>query len=179
MVEPVTLLKILTLGRFSLNIDGKPVATDWPNESLKVFFCSLLSPLDLYFSWDRICRSFWDVPVSRSCKHRLDEKIIGPLGIFLTSELGFNPLREGDEGMRIDLQLIHVDAHEFYRTVLEGLRLSSFADNTAALERFNRANVLYTGSYLPGIQGKIIENARNGLEAMYRIAVIDSIAHPK
>jgi len=179
MVEPVTTLKILTLGRFSINIDDHPVATDWPKESLKVFFCSLLSPLDLYFSWDRICRSFWDTPISEASKHRLDEKIIRPLSIFLTTELGFNPLRAGDEGIRLDLQHTYVDAHEFYRTVLEGLRLSSFADSSAAFEKLSRASALYTGSYLPEMHGKIIENARDGLEVMYRIAVMDSISHPK
>ena len=176
MDEPVTTLKIQTLGRFSINRDGKPVATDWPDESLKVFFCSLLSPLDLYFSWDRICRSMWEIPTVSISKHQLKERFLRPLGMFLVKELGFNPLIEDPEGIRIDRQGVHVDAREFYSTVLEGLRLSSFADNSAAREKFNRANVLYTGSYLPGIPGKITENARRDLEALYRTAVMDAIS---
>jgi hypothetical protein len=175
MDKPDTPLEIQTLGRFSICKEGKPVAAAWPDETLKVFFCSLLSPLDLYFTWDRICRSMWDMPETRPSRHRLDEKVIRPLGMFLVKELGFNPLVAGPEGIRIDLKRIHVDAREFYSTVLEGLQLSSLADHSAALEKFTTANILYTGSYLPGMPGKIIENARHDLEAMYRTAVMEAM----
>jgi hypothetical protein len=175
MDKPDTMLEIQTLGRFSIYVDGKPVATDWPDNTLKVFFCSLLSPLDLYFTWDRICRSTWDMPVTRTSRRQLEEMMVRPLGIYLIKELGFNPLLVGPEDLRINPQRIHVDAREFYSTVLEGLRLSSLADHAAALEKFNRANALYTGSYLPGIPGKIIENTRNDLEVLYRTAVMDTI----
>lgn len=74
----------------------------------------------------------------------------------------------------MDQQHIYVDAREFYSTVLEGLRLSSLTDHSAALEKFNTANILYTGSYLPGIPGKIIDNARHDLDALYRTAVLDA-----
>jgi hypothetical protein len=178
MDKPDTTLEIRTLGRFSISIDGKPVATDWPDETLKVFFCSLLSPLDLYFTWDRICRSTWDAPESGPGMHRLDEKIIRPLGMFLVNEFGFNPLVAGPEGIKIDLRRIHVDAREFYSAVLEGLQLSSLTDHAAALEKFHTANVLYTGSYLPGMPGKIIENARHDLEILYRTAVLDALPLP-
>jgi DNA-binding SARP family transcriptional activator len=177
MDEPVTTLKIQTLGRFSFNIDGKPVATEWPNEFLKVFFCSLLSPLDLYFSWDRICRSMWEMPAKDISKHQLNKMILKPLDTFLVKELEFNPLIADSEGIRIDQQSVHVDAREFYSTVLEALRLFSIADNSAAVEKFSRAKSLYTGSYLPGIQGKIIVNTRFGLEAMYHTAVMGAVPH--
>lgn len=168
-------LEILTLGRFSVSFDGKPVATEWPNEAVKVFFCSLLSPLDLYFAWDRICRSMWGEPVTRNNRRRLDETIIRPLNSFLVKDLGFNPVITGVEGVRIDLEGIHLDAHEFYSTVIEGLRLSSLFNHAAALVKFSRANSLYAGSYLPGIPGKIIESTRNELEALYRTAVMDGV----
>lgn len=170
-----TMLRIQTLGRFSISIDGKPAGTVWPDETLKVFFCSLLSPLDLYFTWDRICRSMWDVPATASSRHRLDEKIIRPLGNFLVDEWGFNPLLAGPDDIRIDHLRTHIDAQEFYNTVVEGLQLSSLIDHSAALEKFNRANTLYTGSYLPGMSGKIIENARHELEILYRTTVMDAL----
>jgi len=44
MSIPDTTLEIQTLGRFSISAEGKPVATDWPDEMAKVLFCSLLSP---------------------------------------------------------------------------------------------------------------------------------------
>lgn len=174
-----TLLEIQTLGHFGIRMNGKPATVDWPDESFKLFFCSLLSPLDLYFTWDRICRSMWNVPVTRSSRNRLNEKVILPLGGFLLSEFGFNPIRTGPEGVRMNQEHIHVDAREFYITVLEGLRLSSLTDHYASLEKFNMANRLYTGSYLTGLHGKIIENARNDLEALYRTAVLDSRPHSR
>jgi hypothetical protein len=172
-----TTLEILTLGRFSISVDGKPVATDWPDETVKVFFCSLLSPLDLYITWDRICRSMWGIPVTQTNRHRLEKIFIRPLKSFLIKELGFNPLIAGHEGIRINQQRIYVDAHEFHSTVVEGLCLLSLGNNAAALDKFSRADSLYAGSYLPGIQGKIIENARNELESLYRNAVMDAIPH--
>ncbi|MDD2899298.1 MAG: bacterial transcriptional activator domain-containing protein [Desulfuromonadaceae bacterium] len=175
MVTPDIKIHIQTLGRFSISIAGNPVATEWPNEMVKVFFCSLLSPLDLYFTWDRVCRSMLSVPVSRASRHRLDELIIRPLINFLVKEIGFNPLVAVKEGIHIDQKHIHVDAHEFYATVLEGIKLLSEADNAAALEKFGRADALYTGSYLPGIMGKIIENARHDLDSLYLTAVMEGV----
>jgi hypothetical protein len=179
MKIPETPLEIRTLGRFSISVNGRLVATEWPDETVKVLFCSLLSPLDLYFTWDRICRSMLGVPATITSRHQLDETCIQPLNSFLIKELGFNPLIAGHEGIRIDLQGIHVDAHEFYSNVLEGLRLLSLAKHVAALEKFSRANSLYAGNYLPGIPGKIIENTRSDLESLYRTAVMDGIRHAR
>lgn|ERR1039457_2214166 len=167
MKIPDTTLEIQTLGRFSISVNGKPIAKNWPNETLKVFFCSLLSPLDLYFSWDRICRSMLGVPDTLTSRRRLEEISIRPLSSFLIKELGFNPIITGHEGIRIDQQRIHVDAFEFYSNALEGLRLLSLDNHIVALEKFSRATSLYVGSYLPGIPGKIIANTRKDLETLY------------
>lgn len=165
---PDTTLEIQTLGRFSISIDGKPVAIDWPDETIKELFCSLLSPLDLYFTWDRICRAILGVPANRTSRRQLEDICVRPLKSFLLKELGFNPLITGHEGMRIDLQRIHLDAIEFHSNVVEGLRLLSVNNHAAALDKFSRANLLYAGSYLPGIPGKIIASTRNDLAALYR-----------
>jgi len=172
---PDTTLKILTLGSFSISINGKPVATDWPDETVKVLFCSLLSPLDLYFTWDRLCRSIWGAPATSTYRHRLEEMYIRPLVGFLIKELGFNPLIAGEDGIRIDRQRIHVDAFEFHSSAVEGLRLLSLDNHAGALEKINEAKSLYAGNYLPGIQGKIIEHTRNELESLYRTVVRDGI----
>ncbi|MBW4055153.1 MAG: hypothetical protein HIU83_07090 [Proteobacteria bacterium] len=170
-----TTLEIQTLGRFSISADGTSLLTDWPDETVKVFFCSLLSPLDLYFTWDRICRSMWGVPATQTTMHRLEEIAIRPLNTFLIKGLGFNPLIVENKGIRINHERIHVDALEFYSTVLEGIRLLTSADTTAALEKFSRANSLYAGSYLPGIPGKITVNTRNELDSLYQTVVMDGV----
>jgi hypothetical protein len=172
---PAHTLNIYTLGRFSIADEEKSFATDWPDEATKVFFCSLLSPLDIYFSWDRICRSMLGVPETRASRRQLEETIIRPLITFLTREVGFNPLIINPEGISIDKQGINIDALEFYNAVLEGLRLLSLDNYPAALEKFTRANVLYAGSYLPGISGKIIDNTRADLESLYRTAVMEGL----
>ena len=178
MDTPDTTPEILTLGRFCISVDGKPVATDWPDESVKVFFCSLLSPLDLFFTWDRICRSMLGEPATRTSRHQLDKICVRPLYRFLIKELGFNPLIAGIEGIRINQQIIHVDALEFYKTFLEGVRLLPLDNDAAAREKFNRANSLYAGNYLPGISGKIIEHTRDDLESLYRTSVMAGIRPP-
>jgi len=171
---PETTLEIQTLGRFKISICGKTVATDWPNEMLKVLFCSLLSPLDLNFTWDRISRSMLNVPATQTSRRKIKELYIRHLNSFLINEFGFSPLVVGPEGIRIDHKGIHEDALEFYNTVLEGHRLLSISDHSAAFEKLNKANALYTGCYLPGIPGKIITNTRIELETLYRTAVMNA-----
>lgn len=174
MYIPDTIPSIETLGVFRISVAGKTVEPDWPDESLKLLFCSLLSPLDLYFTWDRICRSTWDVPAANTTPRRLNERFIRPLNNLLIREFGFTPLVTGPEGIRVNHDSIHVDVMEFYRTVLEGLRLMAGDDHPAAIATLHRANRLYTGSYLPGFTGKIITNTRTELESLYRTAVMDA-----
>jgi len=169
-----TRLKILTLGCFSIAMDGKPVATCWPDETLKTCFCSLLSPLDLYFSWDRLCRSLLGVPDSRQSRRQLEEDIVRPLKYFLMIELGFNPILTGSEYISIDQSSIKIDAFEFYSSAVEGLKQLPYGNHAAAQQKLARAKVLYTGSYLPGINGKIITNTRNELESLYQKVIVES-----
>jgi len=171
-----TTLDIRTLGGFSISANGNPVAVDWPNETQKVLFCSLLSPLDVSISWDRICRSLWDIPATEATRLRLEEMFIRPLTRFLVKELGFNPLIEGHDGIRIDLQRFNVDAHEFYRSAVEGFRLMSTSNYSEASRRFRRAEELYAGSYLDGMPGKVIVDTRKDLESLYRTAVKDAMS---
>jgi hypothetical protein len=175
MNKPVYTLNIQTLGRFTITVDGRAVAIHWPDETLKIFFGSLLSPLDLYFTWDRICRCLLGVPETRSSRRQLDELFIRPLHHFLSKELGFNPLIIGPEGIRIDPQGIYLDVFEFHRAVVDGLNLMSLDDLGGARKKFSRANLLYAGSYLPGMPGKIIEHTRMELDSLYQTAVKDGV----
>jgi hypothetical protein len=172
MNRPDTTLNIETLGRFRIFVAGKPVAAAWPDEAIKMLFCSLLSPLDLYFTWDRICRSTMGVPETRTSRCQLEEVFIRPLNSFLIRELGFSPLIAGNESIRIDKQRIHVDALEFHTAAIEGLRLLSINNNSAALTKLGTAISLYAGPYLPDMTGKIIVNTRKELESLHRTAVL-------
>ena len=136
---PATMLEIKTLGRFKISVAGKAVASDWPDETIKLLFCSLLSPLDLSFTWDRICRSMWGVPVTSTTRRQLEELLIQPLNKFLMMEFGFNTVMADAEGVSIDPQHMHIDAHEFYFTALEGLMLMFLDKRHAALEKIHMA----------------------------------------
>jgi len=166
-----TALDIRTLGSFRISAKGKPVAVDWPDETQKVFFCSLLSPLGESISWDRLCRSLWDIPATETTRFRLEEIVIRPLTLFLVKEFGFDPLIEGHEGMSVNMHYFNVDAHEFYQNAVEGFSLMSIGNYDAALKRFRRADELYVGSYLPGMPGKVIADTRYDLDSLYRTAV--------
>ena len=175
MKTPAATLEIQTLGRFNITVAGNSVAANWPDKQVKVLFCSLFSPLNLYFSWDRISRSILAVPASVDSRRRLEEEMIGPLNSFLIGELGFSPLVTGDEGIRIDFQRIDLDAFRFHRFAVEGRKLLSAGNHGAAFEKFSRAKSLYLGSYLPGIPGRIIANTRDGLDCLYQSAVMDGM----
>jgi hypothetical protein len=167
--------EILTLGRFSISVAGKPVAENWPDESLKIFFCSLLSPLDLFFTWDRISRSLLCEPATRTTMRRLDESYVRPLNRFFIKQLGFSPVISGPEGIRINRQAIHIDALEFYISFLEGLRLLAIENLAAAHEKFGRADLLYAGTYLPGMTAKLIDQTRHDLESMHQTGVMERV----
>ena len=175
MIKPVYALDIQTLGSFSLAAEGRSVATTWPDDEIRIFFCSLLSPLDLYFTWDRICRAFLNAAETRSSRRQIEEVFIRPLNSFLIKVLGFNPLIVRPEGIRIDSQGIHIDVFEFHHAVIDGLNLISLGNLVGAGEKFALANTLYVGSYLPGMPGKIIEHTRLELDALYQNAVKDGI----
>lgn len=168
MNAPCTTLKIRTLGSFQMQVNGTGVIEVWPDEALKVLFCSLLSPLDLSFGWDRLCRSMWGLPATRSSRRKLEEGLVGPLNCFLIRELGFTPLLCGREGIRLDRQRLDLDAIEFHAAVIDGLKQFSLGNRQAALEKFSRARLLYAGCYLPGIPGKMVASTRNELESLFR-----------
>lgn len=172
MIKPAARFEIKTLGSFSITRGGKPVATDWPDELVKNLFCSLLSPLDLYFTWDRISRAILNEPETQVSRRHLKENVIRPLKSFLINELGFNPLITCDESIRIDQQLMDVDASQFYISTVEGLKILSCDGFTAAQQNFRRAKALYAGSYLTGMEGKIISNTRDQLESLYQKVVL-------
>lgn len=171
MANTDSIVLIRTLGSFNISVGKKTVAAEWPDEATKVLFCSLLSPLDMNFTWDRICRSIWGAPESLDLKHILEETSLRTLNEFLMGELGFNPLIMESDGITMNHKRIYLDALEFYETVLEGVRLFSVSNHVAAVEKFTRANILYTGSYLPGMTGKIIESTRHDLESLYQTVV--------
>jgi len=175
MANPETFVVIQTLGNFKISVDNTTVAAEWPDEATKVLFCSLLSPLDLIFTWDRICRSIWGVPESQDLKHILEETSLRTLNEFLMVELGFNPLIKVADGIKINQKRINLDALEFYKTVLDGVRLFSLSEHVAAVDKFNRAKALYTGRYLPGMPGKIIENTRHDLESLYQTVIMETV----
>src|ERR1039457_4449233 len=149
-------VKIRTLGSFEISAKGITVAADWPSNTIKVLFCSLLSPVDLCLNWDRICHSLWGVPSNRNFRNRLENLFIGPLNTYLLDELGINPFVAVHEGIKINHDHVHVDAFDFYRSAVNGLRLLSIGNEYASNEAFKKANSLYTGSYLPGLHGNII-----------------------
>lgn len=172
---PAASLEIQTLGRFRITIAGKQVLTDWPDESLKILFCSLLSPLDQYVSWDWLCRSLLGQPDTLTSRRRLEKTFIQPLISLMNKEFGFNPLISGEDGTGINRQHIHVDAVDFNSTVIEGFRLLSLGNHDEAHEKFIRAKSVYAGSYLPGMTNKIIDITCNELESLYRTAVMDAM----
>jgi two-component SAPR family response regulator len=175
MKKTDTTIEIQTLGRFNISDQGKRVATDWTDETQKALFCSLFSPLNRYFTWDRICRSMWGVPATQATRSRLDKILDGPLNGFLLNELGFNPIITGQEGIKIDYQHIHVDAFDFHCFAVEGIKLLSAGDHSSAFEKFSKAKSIYKGSYLPDVKSKIIANTRAGLDSLYRTAILEAM----
>lgn len=168
---PDAVVNICTLGRFTIVVNGFPVTPVWPSETVKVLFCSLLSPLDVIVSWDRLCRALWGVPEERISRQRVNDIIILPLRTMLRGLFGHDPLVTYADGIRLDHTGIYVDALEFFELVINGVSCEGNGDHAGACNKFFRAEVLYVGVFMPGIAGKIIESTRKELEVLFHTTV--------
>jgi hypothetical protein len=167
--DPV--VTITTLGRFCIHVNGKQVATEWPDEEAKIIFCSLLSPPVQFLDWGRLCRCLSGISAAPTDRQRVEEGSLRRLASFLTRELGFNPLITAEEGVRIDQRRIHLDARFFHDTVVEGFRHLLYGNEAAARDRFIKAYAIYGGEFLPGIGGNIVHKTRSELDDLFQEAV--------
>jgi len=108
-----TALEIRVLGQFSLVHSGRALATSWPGPYGRYIFCSLLSPLGEPVTWDRLCRSLWDVPATRESKERI-VAIIKQLNAFFQSECGIRPIVEHMDCITYDSTTTYLDAKDFF-----------------------------------------------------------------
>jgi len=176
---PINTLEIRTLGGFSLMVGKKAITATWPDEISKVLFCTLLSPLDESITMERLCRSLWDLPASRTPKKRIAAKIDHLTDIFV-AETGINPFFMIGDRVGINSSHVSVDAHEFYRVTAEGFRLKLFGNCQAALIKLQEADLLYRGLFMPEMFNQVISSTREDLDEMHRMVVKQTMpnAHP-
>jgi len=170
MKIPTNTLEIRTLGGFGLMVGEKTITATWPDEISKELFCTLLSPLDKSITMERLCRSLWNLPASRTPKMRIAAKIDHLSDIFV-AETGINPFIIDKDRVRINSGRVRVDAHEFHRHVAEGLKQLLLGNRPAFLIKFHEADLLYRGPFMPGMFNKVITTTREDLDETHRMVV--------
>lgn len=161
-------LSVRTLGDFTITRDRKTVNVTWPDNAIKILFCSLLSPLDVSISRDRLCKALWNIPASAAGIGRLTSAL-GQLHDVMVRTFGFNPIVFQDDGITLDYGKIYVDARDFHDTAISGFRNFAGGETAAASRLFQAASMLYRGEFLPGMTGRIISATRSDLEDQYQM----------
>jgi DNA-binding SARP family transcriptional activator len=161
-------LSVRTLGDFTITRDRKTVNVTWPDNAIKILFCSLLSPLDVSISRDRLCKALWNIPASAAGIGRLTSAL-GQLHDVMARTFGFSPIIVQDDGITLDYGKVYVDARDFHDTAISGFRNFAGGEIAAASHLFRTASMLYRGEFLPGMTGRIISATRNDLEDQYQM----------
>jgi len=170
MSVPIKILEIRTLGGFSLMVGERPFRAEWPEKITKLLFCTLLSPLDETITMEQLCRSLWEAPVRQMFKREIAAKF-DQLSAFIAAETGINPLIIHNDGFGIDFLHVRVDAHEFFLHAVTGLKLISLGSHYDALINLDKADLLYRGKFLPGMDNRIIKDTREELKKLHRMVV--------
>lgn len=161
-------LRVVTLGRFSIAVGDSEVKIAWPDETARVLFCSLLSPLDESLSWERSCRSLWGLPATHHSKIRATA-LLNRLQTSFAVQLGCDPFIVTHEGAALNKGIINIDAHHFHSNVVTGLRLLALGNRSAASQLLEQALAIYDAPFLPGVPGRIVAATRDELDNLYRM----------
>jgi DNA-binding SARP family transcriptional activator len=159
-------VEVRTFGQFTLIVNGSETDTAWPDETARILFCSLLSPLDEYVSLERISRSLWGVPATRTSSMRI-MGIIQKLRLHFLGLGDIDPFIMYSDGIALNQKKFAVDANTFRTLTLEGLRLLAKGKRSEASERLRTAYLIYRAPFLPGIPGKLVDATRDELDGLY------------
>ena len=168
MSVPLKTLEIRTMGDFSLMVGERAITAEWPDETTKMLFCTLLSPLDEAISMERLCRSLWEVPATQASMSRIAAKVEW-LSDFFAKEASINPFIINQDHVGIDSRYVRIDAHEFYLHAVKGLRLMSIGNRRGALINLHKADQLYCGWFLPLMDNRVITTTRENLGEIHRM----------
>lgn len=162
-------LHVRSLGGLALSQRGVAVTAPWPDKITKELFCSLLSPLDICITFDRLSRSLLGAPLTARTSERL-EMAIDSLIRFTSEEMGVSdPLLVTPDAVGFKGDSICIDAHQFFETALKGLSNLSKGEKGAALQHVCKAMDLYEGDFLPGMNSRIIVDTREELAGLHKV----------
>ena len=160
-------LHVRTLGGLALSKRGVAVTAPWPDTITKELFFSLLSPLDVGITFDRLSRSLLGAALTARTRERL-EMALDSLIRFSREEMGVcAPLVVTPDAVGFKEDFICIDAHQFFEAALNGLSNLSKGEKTSAFHYVCNAMNLYEGEFLPGMNSRIITNTREELAGLH------------
>lgn len=167
---------IVSLGRFEMRYDGRPLPADVVPPRTLALFKSLLSHPRRVVQADELMERFWPDLPAPSARHNLSEHI-------RKLRRALNPQNTGNEdsflvrvgtGYRLHFERdADFDALEFERLASEGRQAAEGGDPERATARYLRAEEVYGGDYLPDDPfDDDLELRRRDLRAAWRRLVL-------
>ncbi|MBT0654450.1 AfsR/SARP family transcriptional regulator [Geomobilimonas luticola] len=171
--EPVK-LDVRAFGGLSIYYKGAPITILWESQKARLLFCYLLVTYDQWVHRDKLIEVLWpgcDVKAGannfKTTVSRLRKSFSGPQTI--------NPVITQGEAVRLDVNVISLDASLFRYNATNGIKFQARGDNKAAREFLEAAQDLYTGDFLPEEPfNPFISAARSELHQFY-VSVITSL----
>jgi DNA-binding SARP family transcriptional activator len=147
-------LRVLTLGRFGLEVAGKPIEGRWVEERPGLLLKYLVCERHGVAPSDRIAEALWPSAGAREALtslrhyvHVLRERLEP-----VRSERGGSSfVKTHRGGYRLDLERVWIDAEELERRASEGLSVLAGGEPEAAAIALEASMSLYAGEFLPDL----------------------------
>jgi len=162
--QAVPALRVYTLGQVGVTVGGRPAI--WHAQTAEELFFYLLS-YPGGRSKEEILETLWGLDPSPAANNRFRVTVFR-----VRTALG-SPGAIHEEHGRYQLaeEILHsTDLFDFYQALAEA---QGGASETARLEAFNKALLLYRGDYLPGFSNNWISQAREEHKTAYVQALLE------
>ncbi len=164
-------LSVRAFGGLTFYRQGTPISIIWESQKARHLFCYLLVTRDQWVSSDRLIGMLWPGCSAKDGANnfkttlsRLRKSFAGPLAL--------NPVITNGDVYRINHDVIEIDAANFRRNALEGIKLFARGESEGAREFLETAQDLYTGEFLPEEpSNSFINDERSELAGLHRSVI--------
>lgn len=160
-------IRVCTFGGLTVYYGGSPVTIVWESQKARLLFCCLLVTYDQWIHRQKLIEAVWP-----GCSPESGEKnfktTLSRLRKSFSGARCINPVVAQGEAVRLDYQVISLDASDFRNKATNGFKLLVRGEIKAARKLLETAQDLYLGAFLPEEPNNIfISSARNELADTY------------
>jgi SARP family transcriptional regulator, regulator of embCAB operon len=160
-------IRVCTFGGLNVYYQGAPISIIWESQKARLLFCCLLVTYDQWIHRQKVIDAIWP-----GCSPASGEKnfktTLSRLRKSFSGSRCINPVVTQGEAVRLNYQLISLDASDFRNNATQGFKLLVRGEIKTARKFLEVAQDLYLGAFLPEEPNNhFISSARNELSETY------------